>query len=257
MDWFRKRIALSREDGFTLTELLVASVIGTIVIMAAYMVLDRSIVLSSEVSDRADALQRGRLTLELMTRELRSQVCLGSATEPITEGKPNTASFYVDTGDGSTNVQQRRLSYQATATTLGGVAVPAGSLTEERYDGAGTYPDLTYSNYPSAPNQVRIIGRSLRPVKKKVAGVFVDQPVFSYWAWDDAPGADTGSMEQLTTPLSTTDVSRTVMVRMQFVSIPEKKVATNVHDQDTVELTGDAYVRTADPSQPKEGPRCL
>jgi hypothetical protein len=45
-----------------------------------------------------------------------------------------------------------------------------------------------------------------------------------------------------------------VMVRMQFVSIPEKQ---KVMDQDTVELTSDAYVRTADPSKPKEGPKCL
>ena len=257
MDWFRNRIALSREDGFTLVELLVASTIGTIVILAAYMVLDRSIVLSGEVSDRADALQRGRLTLELTTRELRSQVCLGTDAEPITNGQPNTVSFYVDTGDGSTNVQQRRLTYNAAATTVGGVAAPAGSVTEERFNGSGTYPDLTYPGYPSAPDQVRIIGRSVRQTKKMVNGVLTPQPIFTYFAWDDAVDAEPGDMEQLATPLATADVARTVMIRMQFTSIPEKKVATNVHDQDTVELTGDAYVRTADPSKPKEGPKCL
>jgi prepilin-type N-terminal cleavage/methylation domain-containing protein len=254
MSWFRNRLRVAREDGFTLTELLVACSIGTIVILAAYMVLDRSIVLSNEVADRADALQRGRLTLELLTRELRSQVCLGEATEPITNGQSQTVSFYVDTGDGSTNVQERRLTYNPSATTVGGVAVPAKSLTEERFNGTGVYPDLVYNGYPSAPDQVRVIGRNLRPVTKKVNGLNVNQPVFSYWAWDDSPTAATGSMEQLAVPLATADVARAVMVRMQFVSEPQK---VNVKDQDTVELTGDAYVRTADPSKPKEGPKCL
>ncbi len=254
MDWFRNRLRVSREDGFTLTELLVACSIGTIVILAAYMVLDRSVVLSSEVADRADALQRGRLTLELLTRELRSQVCLGEATEPITNGQSQTLSFYVDTGDGSTNVQQRRLTYNPSATTVGGVSVPAKSLTEERFEGTGTYPDLVYNGYPSAPDQVRVIGRNLRPVTKKVNGVDTVQPVFSYWAWDDAPTAVTGAMEQLPVPLATADVARAVMVRIQFVSEPQK---VTIKSQDTVELTGDAYVRTADPSKPKEGPKCL
>lgn len=246
----RIRRRLAREDGMTLTELLMAASVGTIVIMAAYMALDRSTTLSNEIADRSDALQRGRMTLELMSRQLRSQVCLGDAIEPITDGRDHTVSFYADTSDGTIPVQQRKLTYHPTATTINGQAIPAKSLTEERYIGQGTYPDLTFPGYPGAPDAVRVLGQRHRPVRVNNQ----DQPIFSYWAWDDAVGAASGSMEELPRPLSTADVSRTVMVRVRFVSEPAK---TKVRDQDSVTLSGEAYVRSADPSQPKEGPRCL
>jgi prepilin-type N-terminal cleavage/methylation domain-containing protein len=244
------RRRLARQDGMTLIELMVASTIGTIVILAAYMVLDRSITLSNEVTDRADALQRGRLTLELMTRELRSQVCLGEATEPITDGRTDTVSFYADTGDGSTNPEERKLTYYASAATVNGVNIAAKSLTESRYTGNGVYPDLLFPSYPATPARFRVIGTRLRPVKVGT----VDQPIFTYYAWDDDPSAAPGTMEKLAVPLSAADVARAVMVRVQFVTEPNR---TKVRDQDSVTLTGDAYVRSADPSKPKDGPKCL
>lgn len=241
MTWLRDRLTRAqREEGFTLIELVVATTIGTIVILAAYMVLDRSVSLQAQVDNRSDALQRGRLTLELVTRQLRSQVCLGSATEPITSGQTNTVSFYSDTSDGSVNPIERKLTYDPVAKTM----------TEDRYLGTGSYPDLTFPGYPNAPTTDRIIGTNLVPVKQ--AGV--DQPIFNYFAWDDADTAQTGDMVQLTTPLSTADVASTIMIRVQYVSQPNRRV---IKAEDTVTLTGDAYMRTADPSKPKEGPTCL
>ena len=65
-------------------------VIGMIVLMAAFMVLDRTITASGQVADRSEALQRGRQAMELVTRQLRSQVCVGT-TKPIVSG-PTPAS---------------------------------------------------------------------------------------------------------------------------------------------------------------------
>jgi prepilin-type N-terminal cleavage/methylation domain-containing protein len=250
VSWIRRRLAA--QDGFTLIELVVASAIGTIVIMAAYMVLDRSTTLQAEVTDRTDALQRGRLALELMTRELRSQVCLGSATEPITNGQDQTVSFYADTGDGSTNPQERRLTYYASATTRSdGLKVPAKSIVEDRYTGSGTYPALTFSGYPNSPTQSRILGTGISPLVTNN----VTQPIFQYFEFDDSK--TDGTMDLLPTPLSSTDVPQVVMVKVQFVSQPDKKFAQNIKARDSVSLDGEAYVRSADPNDPKDGPKCL
>jgi prepilin-type N-terminal cleavage/methylation domain-containing protein len=250
VDTLRRRLA--GEGGFTLIELIVASAIGTIVIMAAYMVLDRSTVLQAEVANRTDALQRGRLGLELMTRELRSQVCLGSATEPITNGQDQTVSFYADTGDGTTNPEERRLTYYPTATTRAdGLKAPAKSIVEDRYTGTGTYPALTFSGYPNAPSRARVIATGIAPVQ--VSGV--DQPIFQYFEFDDTK--TDGTMDKLSTPLSTADVPQVVMVKVQFVAQPDKKFAQNIKAQDSVSLDGEAYVRSADPNDPKDGPKCL
>ena len=81
----RLRQLRSDERGFTLPELLIAMAIGLIVLLAAFMLLDRAV--SARPGRRPPGrLQRGRLAMELITRQLRSQVCLGDATEPITAG---------------------------------------------------------------------------------------------------------------------------------------------------------------------------
>jgi prepilin-type N-terminal cleavage/methylation domain-containing protein len=241
----RLRKRLGAEDGFTLVELLTAMSIGTIVLMAAFYTLDRASAVQRETADRTDALQRGRQTLELITRQLRSQVCLGSATEPITEGKPNSVAFYADLTDGSnTNlIQKRRLTYDPSTKTV----------TEYRYPSSGTYPDLTFSNTPS-PVTGRVIGTGI--VRQQIAGV--DQPIFRYYAWRDS---DTpGEMVELpatdAAPLSSADVARTIMVKVTLVSQPIRYRSTPKL-RDSATLENQAYVRSADPMKPKEGAKCL
>lgn len=237
----RLRKRLGDERGFTLVELLAAMSIGTIVLMAAFYTLDRAGQVQREAADRSDALQRGRIALELVTRELRSQVCLGTATEPITDGRATSVEFYADMSDGSTNPEKRKLAYNATTK----------SITEYRYLGSGTYPDLTFS---STPVTTRVIGTGIVPQKVGT----VDQPIFKYYAWEDA---DTpGAMVQLpatdTAPLSTTDVGRTIMVKVAILSQPIRYKSTP-KDRDSATLENQAYVRSADPMKPKEGAKCL
>ena len=56
------------------------------------MLLDRSFTASGQIADRQDALQRGRQAMELMTRQLRSQVCVRPpATADRRHGDPDTA----------------------------------------------------------------------------------------------------------------------------------------------------------------------
>jgi type II secretion system protein J len=76
-----RRIAPRSEDGFTLVELLVALLIGTVVLMGAFTVLDSTASVTGTVARRVDSLQRGRTALDLMTRDLRSQVCVGLLTD--------------------------------------------------------------------------------------------------------------------------------------------------------------------------------
>ena len=239
MNWIRRRLAA--QDGFTLVELLMAMSIGTIVLMAAFYTLDRAGQIQREAADRSDALQRGRIALELVTRELRSQVCLGTATEPITDGKATSVEFYADMSDGSTPPEKRKIAYDATKKTI----------IEYRYTGTGTYPDLTFSTTPAS---TKVIGSGIVP--QKVGAV--DQPIFKYYAWEDA-GAP-GVMAQLpatdAAPLSTVDVGRTIMIRVAFVAQPIR-YKTTPKDRDSASLENQAYVRSADPMKPKEGAKCL
>ena len=103
----------SDESGFTLVELLAAMSIGIIILMAAFMLLDRATAISQEIANRQEALQRGRVAMEQIVRELRSQVCLGDEKEPIRVAQDNLVTFYLDMSDGSKQIEQRTIRYDA------------------------------------------------------------------------------------------------------------------------------------------------
>jgi prepilin-type N-terminal cleavage/methylation domain-containing protein len=225
----------SEQSGFTLIELLTAMSLGMLLLFAALMLLDHSTALTKQITDRQDAVQRGRQAMELMVRDLRSQVCLGDETEPITVARDDQVTFYADLSDGTTDVQRRTIRYDA-ATKL---------LIEDIYVGTGTYPTLVY---PAAPTRSRTLLANVVPVVD--AGV--PRPILRYYAFRE--GGVAGDLQQLVTPLVPDDAIRTVMVKIAFVITPN---GVRPRDQDTTMLESDVYVRLADPSTPSEGPRCI
>ena len=50
------------------------------------------------------------------------------------------------------------------------------------------------------------------------------------------------------------DAIRTVMVKVGFTVLPDRKVPKN---REATSMESDIYVRLADPSRPLEGPRCV
>lgn len=222
-----------RESGFALTELLVAMTVGLVVLLAAFLLLDRAQSVSNEVSDRQDAVQRGRLAMEKLTRQIRSQVCLGNTTEPITYGTANQVTFFADLADGSKNVERRSIIYDPDAKTI----------REEVFPGVGTYPDLSFA---PTPTESRILLARAEPVTSPVT------PFLRYYAYD--PNGAPGALRELPQPLSATDAPLVVMVKIAFVALPDGKRSLN---RDATTFLNDVYVRLANPTVPTQGPRCL
>ena len=223
------------ESGYSLTELLVAMTVGLVILFAAFLLLDTANSTSAQIADRQDAVQRGRATMELLTRQVRSQVCLGAAVQPITYGDPNTVTFYADLTDGSQNVERRRITFDATAKRI----------TQDRYPGVGTYPDLTF---PAAPAETRLL---LTKVERATNGV-IPVAFLRYYAFD-AAGAP-GALRQLPTPLSAADSPLVVMVKVAYKAFPDTR---NPRERDSTSFYNDVYVRLANPTAPTTGPRCL
>jgi prepilin-type N-terminal cleavage/methylation domain-containing protein len=221
------------QAGFALTELLVAMTVGLIVLLAAFLLLDRAHGASNEIADRQDAVQRGRQAMEYLTRQIRSQVCLGNTTEPITFGSADRVTFYADLSDGSKNVERRTLEYSPTAKTI----------TEYVYPGIGTYPNLTFS---ATPSETRTLLTKVERVTTPAT------PFLRYYAYD-AAGAP-GALRELATPLSAADAPLVVMVKIAYVAMPERAVPRS---RDATTFFNDVYVRLANPTVPTQGPRCL
>src|SRR5688572_16857328 len=67
----RFRMAVGREDGFTLPELLVAMALGLMVVGTGVFVFSASVHTQPETRARGGSIQEARITLERMTREVR------------------------------------------------------------------------------------------------------------------------------------------------------------------------------------------
>jgi prepilin-type N-terminal cleavage/methylation domain-containing protein len=241
----RLRRLHSDESGFTLPELLTAIVIGLVVLMAAFMLLDRTVASTARISDRQEAVQRGRLTMELMTRQLRSQVCLADDT-PILAGDDNSVTFYANLSSNPNTAQKRALRYVASEKRI----------YEDVYNGTGTYPALTF---PSSPTTSKELLRPVAQANEKVGSTMVARPIFRYYRYKTPtpPATPKGDLEQLTTPLTATTASQVVVINIAFATLPIRKVERTTDVKDATTFASDVYVRLADPTKPTEGPACL
>jgi prepilin-type N-terminal cleavage/methylation domain-containing protein len=106
----RLRARVAGQAGFTLVELLVGMTIGMVVVFAAFTLMERSFVAANDIADRADAAQRGRIAMDAVTRQLRSQVCF-SGQLPLLAGSANSIDFVTDLGDGTTSPERHVLTF--------------------------------------------------------------------------------------------------------------------------------------------------
>ena len=232
----RDRIAARLRDqrGFTLTELLVSITIGMIVLMAAWMVLDRTISASGQIADRSEALQRGRQAMELISRQLRSQVCVGNTT-PIVSGSDLSVSFYADMTDGTpaNPIKQRTLTYNTTTDTI----------NESVASSTGTYPNLTFGTATTTP--------LLTKVDQIMDGTSA-RPIFRYFGYQT--GTTNGTLVPLQSPLSATDLKRVAVIKVGFRSFAVRPIS---NDNDSTVLENDVYTRTAVPTELQGQPECI
>ena len=226
------------QRGFTLIELVVGMAIGMIVLLAAFTVIDRAFANNKAIQDREDALQRGRITLELMTRQIRSMTCAGQYT-PVIKGTDNEVDFYAYMGDptsgGSTLPQLHKLVYDSTAQTISETDYPVTSVT--------TSPPTVGTTASLGP---RVLLNNVVPVS--------GTPIFSYYTFDQTATQGTGAFVALTSGsagLSTTDMARVVKVSITFLTRP---TGIKVSDPHSTTFQDDVFWRAVDPESPNAQP---
>jgi prepilin-type N-terminal cleavage/methylation domain-containing protein len=225
-------MTMRSESGFTLIELIVATTLGMIVMLAGYMLLDRGFIHASEVAQRTDTNQRGRNAMRQIVQQLRSQVCLGVPTRPIVSGNDNAVTFYSDMSE-DVSPERRSLTYDPNDQTIEQTVIPGG----------GAYPSLTFD--VAETKTTRLLDKVGR-----VPGASGDVPFFRYYGYNNSgPGA----VQALTTPLSSTDRARVVLIKVSYVANP---LRTNGSARRSTTFQDDVYVRSANQT-PNGGPRCI
>lgn len=233
---------MRREDGFTLVELLVAMVVGVVIFTAAMAVMSVLFRHSTGVVQRTDAAQRGRLALDQITRELRSQTC---------SGDPGVKSRVVLGSDGSTVTFYANLGNGPEMHTL---TLKNGVITDSTVKGVPQSATGEVYSYTGKP--------TVRTLLDRVEPVGAGTPFLAYFAYPATTGDDAEPNVALDPggSLSETDAGHVARIQVQFRVLPSTvsstDAATATRDtlaQSTV-LQDEVAIRLADPSQDNPNP---
>jgi Tfp pilus assembly protein PilW len=194
----RARARLAGEAGFTLVELLTAMVVGMVVVFAAFALMERSFTATTDIADRADAAQRGRIAMDTVTRQLRSQVCF-SGQLPLLAASQTSVDFVTDLGDGTTSPERHVLTF----------ANAANGYT------------LTETDYPmTSANGALPVTWGSPTTKTLLTGIAQNgaTPFFQYLGYDDS--TDPPSVSTLNSPVAATDFGSVTQIAISFAVRP-------------------------------------
>jgi prepilin-type N-terminal cleavage/methylation domain-containing protein len=230
---------LRDERGFTLAEMIVAAGILGIVVIGALTMIEVMLRQSNGVVQRTEAAQRGRLVLDQMTRQIRSQVCLDETVKGLVAASPTALTFYADLGTGAagTRPTRRTLAYEPQSRVLREsvwVANPNGS-------------------YPTVATRSTILLDHVEPTlvnpKRPADGAL---PVFGYFQYPEPLPADPRPDQALTGTLAPAQVGRVAMVRINFTVRPPRSADPSIFTP----LRDDIQLRNADPNATTPDPTC-
>jgi type II secretory pathway pseudopilin PulG len=187
------------EDGFTLVELLAAMVVGMIVLFAVFGLLDGAVRIHAKTTDQIETTGRGRLAIDLVSQSLGSRICLGEVPSLVAASATSVeyyASLAPETAGVRLEAQRRRLTFSG------------GAIREEMWTSS---PPVSPPDVPPAVDTTPTRNRQLVNGIRQIGTT----PVFRYYAYAGNPQRPT---QLLTTPLSTGDLRRAVMIDVSFAA---------------------------------------
>jgi prepilin-type N-terminal cleavage/methylation domain-containing protein len=247
----RPRRHLGDDAGFTLTEVLLALVIGSIIVTASFTLLDVVMRRAGEVDQRVDTAQRGRMLMDVMTRQLRSQICQTADVPPVRATTAGTAAngsyqqtvtFFTDLTDGRANTppELRTLRYDEATRTI----------TELTFYAKTTNP----ISYAANPDRTRLIGQN---VYREVRGG-VPVPIWSFYGFTTSTDPAVPATPTRALPLAMADGSADVkMVARVGVNFDVMALTRKTPGRTATVFTDDVFVRAANPNDPAPIPTCV
>jgi len=231
---------LRQEEGFTLMEVLMATLVGFVVLAATMGLLESTVKLNTGVMGKTDAMQRGRLAMDKITQQLRSQVCLDLDNPAILlGGTSDSVSFYADfsSADGKKPPQKRTLTLDTTKR----------SITSQIFKTTVLKPLPT--SYPASPSAVDPVLENVGPAKDSAGATL---PFLTYYAYQTVNGHPEPT-QLLTTPLNKAAAARVARIDINFSVRPTG--AKN--DKQAVSVSDQIVARHADPNLSVPDPACV
>jgi prepilin-type N-terminal cleavage/methylation domain-containing protein len=226
------------ESGFTLIELLMALAIGSLILTAVMMVFINGLQAAGRVTDRVEASQRARLSMDRITTLLNSQTCTyandGSTSVPIVDGQAQQVTFYANLGLVNADPIKYRLRYDA----------PTLALYEDRW--VPTRDSKGNAVYPATITKSVQLATNLVPT-------LPGGTIFRYYQFNTVDGTIDPTPMSTAAGLAVGDRLKTVRVAATIAAQPER---TKKLDLRSTTVDGAATVGSADGSDPSKGVNC-
>jgi prepilin-type N-terminal cleavage/methylation domain-containing protein len=138
----RSLSVLRREDGLTLSEMVVVMAILGIIVAALAMGMSLTITQSSQIQEQSVLQTESRALIDQMAKELR-QAYTGDSTFPIKTATPTTIEFM--SPDSQTPFHNRRIAYRLTGGHID------RALTTSTNTGAPPWTGFAWSSFAGIP----------------------------------------------------------------------------------------------------------
>ena len=222
----RTRIARD-ESGFTLLELMMAAVVGTVIVLIAFGMLDASVRAFGSSEARTDAAQRGRLALDQVAQQLRSPVCIYPA--------PNDAAFLTATPTYAKFTSGLPAGRTTVTPDQAGRQTP---IERELIYNSGTLTEKTRNPSTGATTTRELI--------TGIAPVDGSTPIFSYFALTPLSSSGRTATVELGagSSVAAADLQRIARIHVAFKVVPPKSQDA----KSAAEFINDVYVRAINAS---------
>jgi prepilin-type N-terminal cleavage/methylation domain-containing protein len=196
----RLRARAAAQRGFTIIEVLVATLAGAVVATASLYTVIVSIDFSSNYQDRIDSNQQGRLAMQRVVQALDS-ACVAPLVPPIVAGSSATKIvFYSNEADAAT------VEPNLVTVALSGGALTMGTQTWV----SGNYPSYAFS---STVSSFTLLPHAAQATLNGIGS----QPVFQYYGYT---AGGVLSTTPYAVPLSAANAATTAEVAIAFQALP-------------------------------------
>lgn len=231
---------LRNQDGFTLMEVITAMTVGLVLLGSTLTLLESSVKLNTGVVAKTDAMQRGRLAMDTITQQLRSQVCFDMNTSAIVEGSDeHQVVFYSDFTEADDAPVKRT------------IRITGSGIVSDRYEPPAPLPaEFTPDDYGDVPDASNMVLENAALLADPDTG----EPVgfLRYYAYEENNGLLTAT-DELEPPLDDAEAARAARVEITYVSQP-----TGASDgKKNVTLSDQVMARHSDPNLAVPDPRCV
>ena len=231
---------LRNQDGFTVMEVITAMTVGLVLLGSTLTLLSSSIRLNTGVVAKTDAMQRGRLAMDAVTQQLRSQVCFDMDTSAIVEGSDEShVTFYSDyTAEDDAPIKRT-------------IRITGRGIVSDRFNPPTPLPvDFKPDNYKDIPDTSNLVLENAALLWDEDENEVV--PFLKYYAYQEVGGLLTPTQE-LAPPLDEAEAARAARVEITYVSRP-----TGASDgKKNVTLNDQVMARHSDPNLAVPDPRCV